>query len=123
LPSNEVSLTPFSANEHQGAEPFYLPANENILKVSKAVFNPNKESIIIGYNLIYKSSVLIKVYDLQGRLIDILKDESYVEKLNRREFIEWQGKNIKGEKISSGVYILIIQSDNFSQTRKVVIVR
>ena len=123
LPSNEVSLTPFSANEYQGAEPFYLPANENILKVSKAVFNPEKESIIIGYNLIDKSFVLIKVYDLQGRLIDILKDESYGEKLNRREFIEWQGKNIKGEKISSGVYILIIQSDNFSQTRKVVIVR
>ncbi len=123
LPSNEVALTPYDANTYSGTEPFYLPTDENAVGFSKMMFNPEKESTIIGYNLLNTTKVKVKIYDLQGRLVLVIKDKSFSDKTTDRDFIEWKGKNFNNTKVASGVYVLIVESDNFQEMKKIVVVK
>jgi flagellar hook assembly protein FlgD len=64
--------------------------------------------------------VKLVVYDRSGREIKTLLND---EQMSGVKLVTWDGRNAKGEKIASGVYLLVLKVGETVQTRKVVVVK
>jgi WD40 repeat protein len=88
--------------------------------------NPFNPGTWIPYQLASASHVIIRIYDVSGKLVrtlDIGQREPglYVD---REEAASWDGKNQQGEPLGSGVYFYqLVTDDGFSATKKMLVVR
>lgn len=82
--------------------------------------NPFTSSTAIYYHIPASGYVSIKVYDSAGRLVKSLADG--VEDVGSR-MIEWNGLDKYGREAASGVYFCKLNFGEFSQTKKMVVVR
>ena len=93
--------------------------------------NPFRGRTVISYQLSvigedqklitdYRLPLTIRIYDLSGRLVTTLIDES---KEPGRYSLSWRGVDDKGRKLTTGVYFLRLTAGDFIGTRKVVVVR
>ena len=72
--------------------------------------NPATGKINIHFNLETKALLSIKIYTLSGELVKTL---AYRKLFQAGSYdIAWDGCNEKGEKVASGVYILLIRATN-----------
>jgi flagellar hook assembly protein FlgD len=62
----------------------------------------------------------ISIYDITGRLIKTLRSGRQIRGMHE---IVWDGKNNKGEKISSGIYFCHLMTDEKSLSRKIILLR
>jgi len=69
----------------------------------------------LRYEIPEKTPVTIKVYDLLGSevapLMDRAHDPGFYE-------VIWDGRNVLGEMVSSGIYYFSIQTEKYSSVRK-----
>jgi len=89
--------------------------------VSQNYPNPFNPSTTIQFDIPAGQSfapVEISIYDMRGRLIRKLLDE---KKKPGRYQVHWDGRDGKGNKVSSGVYLYRIVADDFMSTRKMVL--
>jgi hypothetical protein len=94
-----------------------LPAQISLEQNYPNPFNP---STAISYQLSAVSYISLTVYDLLGREVATV--------VNRMETIgkhtaTWDGKNDRGESVSSGVYLYQLRAGSFVITRKMVLLR
>jgi len=82
--------------------------------------NPFNNSTFITYRLNRSTRVVLTVYDITGRKVITLKDK--IEDAGEK-FVNWNGKNIKGEDVSSGVYIYSLKTDNHIFSKRMVLIR
>ena len=83
--------------------------------------NPFPGSTSISFQLYRPSSVSIHIFDVLGRHIRILlSKQSFSEGRHERM---WDGKDDKGNNVSSGVYFYKIDGSRFHDTRKMVLLR
>lgn len=82
--------------------------------------NPFNTSTIIKYNLPQKGKLLIKIYDLLGGEIITLIHQ---EQMQGEYYILWNGKNSKGQNVTSGVYLYEAKFNNRSFSKKMLIIR
>jgi len=82
--------------------------------------NPFNPLTKIVYNLPKKSNVKINIYDIKGRRVIQLVD---MNQSAGKKSIAWNGKNIFGEKVACGVYICEMRIGDFSQSRKMVLLK
>jgi hypothetical protein len=87
----------------------------DIFSLSQNYPNPFNSSTIINYQLQITSQVKLVVYDNLGREIDVLVNEK--QSAGTYE-AEWDGTNYP-----SGVYFYKLITDDFSETRKMVLVK
>ncbi|MCC7431020.1 choice-of-anchor J domain-containing protein [bacterium] len=80
-------------------------------------FNPTTE---ILFSLPTTESVLLKVFDVKGRLVKTLVDGK-ISAGNSKVF--WNGTNENGKQVSSGIYFYKLKSENFSETKKMVLLK
>lgn len=82
--------------------------------------NPFNNSTIIRYTLNRVTHVVLKVYDISGREVVTLRDrfESFGEK-----FVPWDGKDLRGQDVSSGVYIYSLKTGEAMISRRMVLIR
>ncbi|MBK7377519.1 MAG: T9SS type A sorting domain-containing protein [Ignavibacteriales bacterium] len=80
-------------------------------------FNPSTE---IVFQIVKPGIVKLKVYDILGREVMTLVDE---ELNNGTYTVPWFGENNLGEQLSSGVYFYRIETDDFIQTKKMILLR
>ncbi len=107
-------------SEELGSKRNKLPKSFSLSQNFPNPFNP---STSINFNMpdgIKAHHTTLKIYDLRGRLIRTLIDKplapgSYT--------VSWEGKNEKGQKVSSGAYFYRLTSAGFSQTRKMVLIK
>ena len=82
--------------------------------------NPFNPATTISYELPERSHVIIGIYDLAGRRIRILvnatEDAGY-------KSVAWDATNDSGRPVSAGVYLYQIQSEGFTQSRKMVLLK
>ncbi len=79
--------------------------------------NPVSQSAVITFSLLQSENIHLTIYDIAGRLIKILFDGH----LNAGEHqINW---DINGEAITSGIYLLNLNGENLSSSRKIVVVK
>jgi len=80
-------------------------------------FNPNT---VIEYVLPSDCRVMITIHDILGNRVRTLTDDWQTAGLKK---VIWDGKNKKGEKVSSGVYLYKIKAGKFSESKKMVIIK
>ena len=87
--------------------------------------NPFNPETWIPYQLSEGSTVTVKIYDVSGSLVRTIgvghKSVGYY--LTREKAVYWDGRNENGERISSGVYFYTLITGDYTETRRMVIVK
>ncbi len=87
--------------------------------------NPFNPDTWIPYQLSEGSTVTVKIYDVTGGLVRTIqvghKPAGYY--LTRERAIYWDGRNQNREPVSSGVYFYTLNTDTYTQTRRMVILK
>ena len=98
------------------------PINNQLLQNYPNPFNPETW---IPYQLSDESSVSVSIYDATGNLIRSLslgiQSAGFYNSRDRAAY--WDGRNVLGEQVSSGVYFYQLTTPTFQQTRRLVIVK
>ena len=110
-----------------------LPATETALAVSKNGFvtpgefslnqnypNPFNPSTQISYNLPEDAMVTINVYDLMGRSVRTLVSSNQIAGYRS---VSWDATNDVGEPVSAGMYVYAVQAGEYSQTKKMILLK
>jgi subtilisin family serine protease len=84
--------------------------------------NPFNPETTIRYTIATRSHVSIKVYDVAGRLVRTLVDKVQSPRLDGFK-IEWDGRTNPGAAAASGVYFYSLVTEDFTKTRKMVLLR
>ncbi len=83
--------------------------------------NPFNPSTRIRYDVPSPGgTIAIAVYDVSGRLVRTLVE---AHETPGEKSVTWDGRNNRGEDVSSGVYFCRMTLGSFSQTRKMVLLR
>jgi len=82
--------------------------------------NPFNPSTVIRYNLPKATRVEIIIYNLFGQKIKTLVNER--QTAGAKEVL-WDGRNERGQRVSSGVYLYRIKTESFSTSRKMIMIK
>jgi hypothetical protein len=82
--------------------------------------NPFNPSTRIPFELEGRGHVFVQVYDIAGRLVRTLVDESLSP--GKHEAV-WDGRSESGEAVSSGVYFIKMKAGPFTAVQKTVLVK
>ncbi len=80
--------------------------------------NPFNPGTTIDYSLGARSEVTIIVYNLLGEKVRILEAG---HKSAGTYTTRWDGTDLNGKPVASGVYFYLLQTDTYSETRKMVL--
>ncbi|MGB2980464.1 MAG: CARDB domain-containing protein, partial [Candidatus Zixiibacteriota bacterium] len=92
-------------------ERFYLSANYP---------NPFNQSTIIKFGLPVAGHVELSIYNIVGRKVVTLLDQDYQA---GNHVVTWNGENADGRSVSSGIYFYRVKSGEFTQIRKMVLLK
>jgi len=87
--------------------------------------NPFNPETWIPFTLLEATTVRMKIYDTTGLKIREI-DLGFVEAGNYSEkgqAIYWDGRNQSGEKVASSTYFYRLQTDHFSQVKKMIVLK
>ncbi len=101
--SNNISLTPDTYNLFQNYP------------------NPFNPTTNIVYQLKEKSTVTLEIYDILGRKVASLINNE-IQNAGQHSLI-WNGRNVEGNKVASGVYIYRIKANNFIDSKKMILLK
>ncbi len=100
-------------DDNQGSLPTSFSLNQNYP-------NPFNPETVIEYNLATPSHVTLTVYNVLGqKVVDIVNG---FESAGRKQAV-WSGKDESGRDVQSGVYFYRLTTDNFSMTRKMMLMK
>jgi hypothetical protein len=113
--SAQISIAPSPVNSIENLanlpDKYYLEQN---------CPNPFNPITTIKYGLSQNANVLIKVYNMRGQEVTTLVDASQNA---GNHSITWDGKTDTGDQVSSGIYIYHLSTTDFTQTRKMVMLK
>ncbi|MFN0152506.1 MAG: MXAN_6640 family putative metalloprotease [bacterium] len=107
-------LTGLASDESVGAAPARFALEQNSP-------NPARAGTTFRFSLAQDSRVQLGVYDLAGRLVATLADRASFRAGAHQ--LAWDGRNDAGVRVASGVYAYKIVAGNFSETKKLMLVR
>lgn len=101
---------------------YEIPAETELLRNYPNPFNPETW---IPYHLSEDANVSLTIYDVNGALVrDIDVGHQTAAKYDTRsKAIYWDGRNLFGEQVASGIYFYSLSAGDFSATRKMVILK
>jgi len=89
-------------------------------KLAQNFPNPFNPSTAIKFDLKEKGFVSLKVYNVAGQLVRTLVSG---ERDANAYTVTWDGKNDRGGAVASGIYFYKMETKDFSQTKKMVMLR
>jgi hypothetical protein len=96
-----------------------VPIDHEVIPTSFALHqnypNPFNPVTTLRYDLPQESDVTLTIYDITGRMVQTLVNE--LQQAGMKKVI-WNASDV-----SSGVYIYRIQAGNFTQTRKIILLK
>ncbi|MBI1926307.1 M4 family metallopeptidase, partial [Candidatus Poribacteria bacterium] len=115
-PGLQVTLDPLQA------EPQFIPLVTRAFQNYPNPFNPETW---LPYQLAKPAHVVIRIYDVQGRLVRTLDlgEQPPGVYLEKSRAAYWDGRNHLGEVVPGGVYFYTLQAGAFQATRKLVILK
>ena len=87
--------------------------------------NPFNPETWIPYYLAEAATVTVRIYNVEGELIrsiDVGKQAAGAY-TNRQRAAYWDGKNDTGQSVTSGVYFYQLLADDFSETRRMIVIK
>jgi hypothetical protein len=82
--------------------------------------NPFNPQTTIAFSVKDRGLVSLKVYNVAGQLVRTLANEEFAVGPHTKV---WDGRNDAGQTVSSGVYFYKLVANNFSQTKKMVLLK
>ena len=82
--------------------------------------NPFNPETTIKYQLPQTANVRLEIYNVAGQKVTTLVDRQQAAGLRS---VDWDGTSQSGEAVSSGIYIYRIETGDFSEARKMVLIR
>ena len=82
--------------------------------------NPFNPSTTISFSLRERGQASLTVYDVAGRLVRVLIDG--VKEAGPYD-VTWDGRNMDGSAVASGVYFYRLETGEFAETKKMVLLR
>jgi hypothetical protein len=82
--------------------------------------NPFNPTTRIDFVLPYASHVTLTVYNMLGQLVATLADE---ERPAGRFAVDWNGVGMNGNNLSSGVYLYKLATNDFVQTKRLMLLK
>lgn len=98
-------------------EPVEIPEPGRLLSASP---NPLRNRTTIRYALSASGTVRLSVYDITGRLV---RDLVRGVKAEGPHIATWDGTNLDGEPVASGVYFCVLEADGTTTRRKIAVLR
>jgi hypothetical protein len=89
-------------------------------RLHQNVPNPFNPSTTVRYELRAPGAVTVAVYDVAGRMVKRLVDGSKAAGVHT---VMWDGTSENGSRVSSGIYFYKLETVNFVQTRKMVLLK
>ena len=109
-----VAITPTSIEDKQGG----IPQN---FKLHQNYPNPFNAETTIRFGLSQSSTISIKVYNIQGKLIRSITDGKIWSAGSHS--ITWNGKDENGFAVSSGEYFYKLETEGFCETKKMILLK
>jgi len=88
--------------------------------ISRNYPNPFNGITHIDYQVPVNNHISIIIYDIMGREIKTLMDQVQIKGMHT---VDWNGKSENGELVSTGVYLLQFTSNDFSDKKKMVLLK
>ena len=87
--------------------------------------NPFNPETWIPYHLAEDASVVIKIYNVKGELVRSIEvgKQAAGTYQSREQAVYWDGRNQQGQPAASGVYFYQLSAGDFSQTRRMVVMK
>lgn len=85
-----------------------------------AIPNPMGDQTEISFALPKPSTAILRIYTLTGQLVKTLTEGQHGAGIFR---VSWDGRDLLGTKVPSGVYFYRLETPTFSSTKKMVVVR
>jgi hypothetical protein len=82
--------------------------------------NPFNPSTKIEFSLPERAQVTLEIYNISGKRVKRLVDE---ELPSGQWSVIWDGEDDKGMEVASGIYFYRLKTSQFTQTRKMVLIR
>jgi hypothetical protein len=82
--------------------------------------NPFNPSTAISYQLSAVSSVSLKVFDVLGREVATLANGVGKPGVHS---VQWNGRNERGEVVSTGIYFYQLRAENLVTTKKMMLLK
>ncbi|MCC7429689.1 T9SS type A sorting domain-containing protein, partial [bacterium] len=83
--------------------------------------NPFNPTTTIEFDLKEKSLVTLSVYNSKGELVQTLVNQE-LEAGNNFKAV-WNGTNFSGKQVASGIYFYELRTENFSKTKKMILLK
>ena len=91
-----------------------------VFNLTQIAPNPVKTAGVIEYQLPTSQRVSLKVYDIAGKLVKTLVSETAEAGTYRAV---WDGRDERGNRVASGVYLYRLQGKDECATKKMILVR
>jgi len=82
--------------------------------------NPFNANTRINYNILNSTHVNLTIYDMTGRIINSLVN---AKQEKGHHTVVWDGRDLEGKIVSSGVYHYRLKSENFIESRKMLFIQ
>jgi flagellar hook assembly protein FlgD len=82
--------------------------------------NPFNSETTIRYSIPLKTEVRLIIYNLNGQKVRTLVNE---EKASGSYTVTWDGKDDKGQNVVSGIYIYDMNAGDFTEKKKMVLLK
>ena len=92
----------------------------NGFMVSQNYPNPFNPSTTIEFAVPYKMQLSIEIFNILGEKVKLLYSDEFT---SGNYSLVWDGKDNAGNNVSSGVYLYKISSDNFSISKKMLLLK
>jgi hypothetical protein len=121
LSAGELSptLTNVSMTYVPGATPVEEPP-PLVVRMLRPFPNPFNPSTMIGFTINRRQAVRLAVYDARGGRVALLADRTFEAGYHE---VGWDGTNLEGRGVSSGVYFVRLQADYYNATKRMVLIR
>ncbi|MDP6613747.1 MAG: T9SS type A sorting domain-containing protein [Candidatus Marinimicrobia bacterium] len=106
-------LTPLRIDREGHHKPFSFRLHQNYP-------NPFNSSTIIRFSLEHRATVNLKIYDMLGRQVKQLVQGNLPA---GEHDLHWYASNDLGSPVASGLYIILLRSDDEQQLLKTLLIR
>jgi hypothetical protein len=101
-------------------EPTDAPPSPRANALAQNYPNPFNPQTTIAFAIKDRGAVSVKVYNVAGQLVRTLVNE---DRTAGAHTVVWDGRNDSGSPVSSGVYFYKLVASDFSQTKKMVLLK
>ena len=117
----DIVLEYFFASPTQVSSEIRTSAIPDKFSLSQNYPNPFNSSCVIAFDLPIEDQTTLSIYNVSGQLVKRVLDESHLMAGSYK--FDWDGTDISGIPVSSGLYFCKLTTSRFSESKKMLVLR